>query len=230
VRIRTSATTRHRVTAAVLCAVVLVAAGCDRDAGDAGADVDGPDGVDGTEDGTVDATGDDGDGDGDAAGPAAEAPVSVVTVEPIDAPQSSAEIRVAEIIVEFDGEVTDEGTVLTLEEPILFDFDSAVLKAGSREALDDIAEVLAYFEGAPVQVIGHTDDQGGRDYNLGLSQDRADAVLVGLRERGIAADRMSAEGRAFDEPVASNGSEEGRAQNRRVEVLIVGVTPPDEDG
>jgi outer membrane protein OmpA-like peptidoglycan-associated protein len=163
-------------------------------------------------------------------GQATEVPVSEVTVEPIDAPRSSADIRVAEIIVEFDGEVTDEGTVLTLEEPILFDFDSAELKAGSREALDDIAEVLAYFEGAPVQVIGHTDDQGGRDYNLGLSQDRADAVLVGLRERGIAADRMSAEGRAFDEPVASNGSEEGRAQNRRVEVLIVGVTPPDEDG
>lgn len=183
----------------------------DEDAGDA--DVD--DGADA-----------DDEADGDTA---AEAPRSVVTVEPIDAPRSSAEIRVAEIIVDFDGQVTDEGTVLTLEEPILFDFDSADLKPEAREALDDVAEVLAYYEGAPVQVIGHTDDQGGREYNLGLSQDRAEAVLAGLRERGIGADRLSSEGRGLDEPVASNDAEEGRAQNRRVEVLIVGVTPPDED-
>ncbi len=189
---------------------------------DAGEDVDA--------DGDVDADADgDGDGDGEDGGQAAPVPVSEVTVEPIDAPQSSAEIRVGEIIVEFDGEVTDEGTVLTLEEPILFDFDSAQLKAGSREALDDVAEVLAFFEGAPVQVVGHTDDQGSREYNVGLSQDRADAVVAGLRERGIPAERLSAEGRAFDEPVASNDSEDGRAQNRRVEVLIVGVTPPDQD-
>jgi outer membrane protein OmpA-like peptidoglycan-associated protein len=214
--------TTTRLAAVLL--VAALAAGCT--GGEAPTD-------DGTvEDGAVeDGAVEDGDDGADADdGQSVGEPVTVVTVEPLDATISSGEIRVAEIIVEFDGEVTDEGTVLTLEEPILFDFDSADLKPEAREALDDVAEVLAYFEGAPVQVIGHTDDQGGRDYNLGLSQDRADAVLVGLRERGIAADRMSAEGRAFDEPVASNDSEGGRAQNRRVEVLIVGVTPPDEDG
>lgn len=216
----------RRLAAALVAVVVL--AGCNGD--DDGAPDDGVDATDanadddGVDDGT-DADADDGDD-----GQAAEVPVSVVTVEPIDAPRSSAEIRVGEIIVEFDGQVTDEGTVLTLEEPILFDFDSATLRGGSREALDDVAEVIAFYEGAPVQVIGHTDDQGSREYNLELSQDRADAVVAGLRERGIGADRLSAEGRAFDEPIADNGSEEGRAQNRRVEVLIVGVTPPDQDG
>lgn len=229
----TARTARRGAASLLGAAALLLVAGCTGD--DDGALDDGGDAIDASvDDGEVDADGvDDGDaddGDADDGAQAVEAPVSVVTVEPIDAPQSSAEIRVGEIIIEFDGQVTDEGTVLTLEEPILFDFDSATLRSGSREALDDVAEVLAFFEGAPVQVIGHTDDQGSREYNLGLSQDRADAVVAGLRERGIGSDRLSAEGRAFDEPVADNASEAGRAQNRRVEVLIVGVTPPDQDG
>lgn len=170
------------------------------------------------------------EGEDQADGEMAAPPVSVVTVEPIDAPQSSSEIRVGEIILEFDGEVTGQGTVLTLEEPILFDFDSATLRPGSRQALDDVAEVVAFYEDAPVQVVGHTDNQGNRDYNLGLSQQRADAVVDGLARRGIGADRLSAEGRAFDEPIASNDTDEGRAENRRVEVLIVGVVPPGNGG
>lgn len=155
---------------------------------------------------------------------------STWTIEALDAPQSRAEIRVAEIIVEFDGRVTAEGTVLTLEEPILFDFDSDQLRDGAREPLDDIAEVLAFYPDAPVQVIGHTDDQGSADYNLDLSQRRADVVADALRQRGIPVDRLTAEGRGLTEPVAPNDSEEGRAQNRRVEVLIVGVEPPESGG
>ncbi|MBS3939352.1 MAG: OmpA family protein [Actinobacteria bacterium] len=156
-------------------------------------------------------------------------PVSTVTTRPVDAPASDVEIRVAEIIVEFDGEVTDQGTVLTLEEPILFDFDSADLKSSAAGPLDDIAEVLAFYGDAPVEIVGHTDDQGSADYNLDLSRRRAAAVFDALRERGIDEARMSSEGRGFDDPVTSNDTEEGRAQNRRVEVLIVGVEPPDPE-
>lgn len=154
-------------------------------------------------------------------------PMSTITTRPVDAPASDVEIRIGEIIVEFDGEVTDEGTVLTLEEPILFDFDSADLKSSAAGPLDDIAEVLAFYGDAPVEVVGHTDDQGSADYNLDLSRRRAAAVFEALRERGIDEARMSSEGRGFDDPVTSNDTEEGRAQNRRVEVLIVGVEPPD---
>ncbi|HSK22831.1 MAG TPA: OmpA family protein [Egicoccus sp.] len=161
---------------------------------------------------------------------AVPAEASTWTIEALDAPQSTAEVRVAEIIVEFDGRVTAEGTVLTLEEPILFDFDSDQLRDGAREPLDDIAEVLAFYPDAPVQVIGHTDDQGSADYNLDLSQRRADVVADALRERGIPVDRLTAEGRGLTEPVAPNDSDEGRAQNRRVEVLIVGVEPPESGG
>lgn len=167
--------------------------------------------------------------------PDAPRPTSAMTIEDVAPPMSDAEIRVAEIIVEFDGEVTDEGTVLTLEEPILFDFDSAELKTSSSDALDDIAEVLAYYEDAPVVIAGHTDSRGSDDYNRELSQDRADAVQDALADRDIDASRLTAEGRGSTEPVAPNenddGSDnpEGRAQNRRVEVLVVGVEPPDSE-
>jgi len=159
-----------------------------------------------------------------------EVPVSTIRTYPVDAPESAAEIRVAEIIVEFDGEVDDEGTLLTLEEPILFDFDADQLKSSAAGPLDDIAEVLDFYGDAPVQVIGHTDDQGSADYNQGLSQRRADAVTQALTSRGIDAGRITSEGRGFDDPVTSNDTDEGRAQNRRVEVLIVGVEPPETDG
>jgi outer membrane protein OmpA-like peptidoglycan-associated protein len=156
-----------------------------------------------------------------------ERPRSTISTESVDAPRSEAEIRVGEIIVEFDGEVIAEGTLLTLEEPILFDFDSDQLKPSAREALDDIAEVLAYYEQAPVQVLGHTDAQGSAEYNLALSQRRADAVTSALVDRGIPTSRLTSEGRGLTEPVASNDTDEGRAQNRRVEILIEGVEPPE---
>jgi outer membrane protein OmpA-like peptidoglycan-associated protein len=231
---------RTRRLAAALAATALVLAACDGGAEDGGPVAADPDGTDGS--GDEQAAGDDGadpdggssDGDGSEDGTAGGSdddalPVSTFTLEPIDAPRSVVDIRVAEIIIEFDGEVTDEGTLLTLEEPILFDFDSDRLKPEAREALDDIAEVLAYYPDAPVQVLGHTDDQGSADYNLGLSQRRADAVAQALTERGIPADRLTAEGRGLTEPVASNDDEEGRAHNRRVEVLIEGVEPPATD-
>lgn len=167
--------------------------------------------------------------------PDAPRPTSAMTIEDVAPPMSAAEIRVAEIIVEFDGEVTAEGTVLTLEEPILFDFDSAELKPSSADALDDIAEVLAYYQDAPVVIAGHTDSRGSDDYNRQLSQDRADAVQGALTDRDIDSSRLTAEGRGATEPVAPNehddGSDnpEGRAQNRRVEVLVVGVEPPDSE-
>lgn len=232
---------RTRWTAvAVVCALALTA--CDGEGDsvddpaapieeqtDDAASTDGAPGDDGSDGGTGDGTGDPQASGTSDEGDEPSRPRSTTTQQDLDAPASSAEIRVAEIIVEFDGQVTDEGTVLTLEEPILFDFDSATLRSGAGEALDDIAEVLAYYDGAPVEIVGHTDDVGSRDYNLQLSQDRAAAVEDALVDRDIDPARLSSEGRAFDEPVASNDTDEGRATNRRVEVLVVGVEPPETD-
>jgi outer membrane protein OmpA-like peptidoglycan-associated protein len=147
-------------------------------------------------------------------------------------PQSVVDVEVGEVISSYAGEVVDEGTLLTLDEPILFDFDSAELRRSAAGALQEIAAVLEHYEDAPVTIRGHTDGRGTDAYNDQLSQDRADAVMEALRGYGVAEARMSAEGRGSREPVADetrgDGSDdpEARASNRRVEILIEGVEPP----
>jgi outer membrane protein OmpA-like peptidoglycan-associated protein len=103
---------------------------------------------------------------------------------------------------------------------ILFDFNRADLKPESKPALDEIAELLKGDPGLKLYVVGHTDDVGGLESNLSLSKKRADAVVAALsREYGVAASRLSAHGLAFLAPVAVNTTDEGRAKNRRVELV-----------
>lgn len=103
---------------------------------------------------------------------------------------------------------------------ILFDFNKADLKAESKPALDEIAKLLKEDAGLKLYVVGHTDDVGGLESNLALSKRRADAVVAALaREYGIAPARLSAHGLAFLAPVAVNTTEDGRAKNRRVELV-----------
>ncbi|WP_169786886.1 OmpA family protein [Nitriliruptor alkaliphilus] len=159
-------------------------------------------------------------------------PTTVTVREPDAAPVTSVEIRVGEVIESFAGETTSEGTMLTLEETILFDFDSAELRDGADGALDDLVEVLEYYDAAPVEIGGHTDGLGSDEYNDQLSLERAEAVVQGLVDRGVPASRLTAQGYGSRQPVAEeelgDGSDDpdGRAANRRVEVLIVGVEPP----
>ncbi len=103
---------------------------------------------------------------------------------------------------------------------ILFDFNKADLKAESRPALEEIARFLKQEPGLKLHVVGHTDNVGGFEFNLGLSKKRADAVVAALtREYGIAANRLTPNGVASLAPVAVNTTEEGRAKNRRVELV-----------
>ncbi len=103
---------------------------------------------------------------------------------------------------------------------IYFDFDSAKLRPESRPVLKEIAEALKNNPGWKIKIDGHTDNIGGSEYNLQLSQRRAGAVkqaLVG--EYGIIPDRMMPEGFGDSQPKASNDTVEGRALNRRVELV-----------
>jgi outer membrane protein OmpA-like peptidoglycan-associated protein len=103
---------------------------------------------------------------------------------------------------------------------ILFDFDSAAIKPESRPALDEIGKFLTENPAQNIYVIGHTDNVGGFDFNLRLSRARADAVVAALtRAYAIPPGRMVASGVGLQAPVASNGTEEGRAKNRRVELV-----------
>jgi outer membrane protein OmpA-like peptidoglycan-associated protein len=103
---------------------------------------------------------------------------------------------------------------------ILFDFNKATVRPESRPALDEVGKFLRQNPAQGIYVIGHTDNVGGFDFNMQLSTARARAVVDDLSKTyGIAAGRMTASGVGLQAPVASNVSEEGRAKNRRVELL-----------
>ena len=103
---------------------------------------------------------------------------------------------------------------------ILFEFDSAEIREESARALASIAEVMETTPELQLLVVGHTDDVGDFDYNLQLSMERAQSVASWLDERhGIDASRLQAAGAGMMAPIASNRTEEGRAENRRVELV-----------
>lgn len=103
---------------------------------------------------------------------------------------------------------------------IYFDFDKADIKPDSKPQLDQIGKLLTDHPDIKLTVTGHTDNQGSGDYNLALSRRRADAIVAALvRDYGISADRLSAQGMGASAPIASNDTDEGRAKNRRVELV-----------
>jgi len=102
---------------------------------------------------------------------------------------------------------------------ILFDFDQADIKAESRPQIDQLGELLKKNPKLDVLIVGHTDGQGAFDYNLSLSQRRAQAIASALTASGIAAKRLTPAGAGMVAPVASNRTEDGRAKNRRVEIV-----------
>lgn len=118
--------------------------------------------------------------------------------------------------------VTNNGSYLTVNMPqdLLFAVDSAALRPDLRADLGSVAQSLIRYPNSRIEVIGHTDNTGSAAYNYDLSQRRASAVVSVLNQNGVPMGRMSAIGRGEDYPVASNLTPEGRAKNRRVEILI----------
>lgn len=102
---------------------------------------------------------------------------------------------------------------------ILFDVDRATLRPGSGEVLDTITSIMDSGPGLRLEVQGHTDSTGTAERNRVLSQERAGAVVSALRLYGVDAGRLVARGFGPDQPIGDNGTEEGRQQNRRVELV-----------
>jgi len=115
---------------------------------------------------------------------------------------------------------TERGLVLTLG-GVLFEFDSAVLKPEALLATARVAGFLIASDDRETLVEGYTDSQGSEDYNLELSLRRAQAVRAALIESGVEGSRIAAAGHGPSYPVADNDTAEGRASNRRVEILIL---------
>ncbi len=113
-----------------------------------------------------------------------------------------------------------EGIVVTFDSGILFDFDDAALKPAARENLANLAASLNEHDGTEVLLVGHTDSVGSDDYNQALSERRAQAARSYLVSMGVSPLRVRAVGKGESEPIASNDTEIGRQENRRVEVAI----------
>lgn len=128
--------------------------------------------------------------------------------------------RLQQQLAELEARPTERGLVLTLGSDVLFDFDRYDVKPGARRTLERIAEFLNEYEERQVLIEGFTDSTGSREYNMGLSERRAQAVRNALVEMDVDAERINIRGYGPDHPVASNDSESGRQLNRRVEVII----------
>jgi OOP family OmpA-OmpF porin len=99
---------------------------------------------------------------------------------------------------------------------------SAAIDPSSRQLLDSLASVALRCDRFTIEVAGHTDDQGGRDLNMELSRERAEAVASYLASQGVARSRLNASGYGPDRPRASNATPEGQATNRRIEFNVTG--------
>jgi len=116
---------------------------------------------------------------------------------------------------------TARGLIVNIND-VLFDFNQFTLKPGAREKIAKLSGILLAYPGLKLQLEGHTDSVGGDDYNLKLSQNRADAVRDFLAEQGVPVASITAIGLGKSDPVASNDTAAGRQQNRRVELVVSG--------
>ncbi len=115
-----------------------------------------------------------------------------------------------EIKIDFE-KIADKG---------LFDFNSDVISKNSYEGLDAVVEFMSNHPGTTLKVEGHTDSIGNAEYNQNLSERRANSVKKYLVNKGIDGSRITTEGFGASKPIASNKTKEGRAQNRRTEMIF----------
>ncbi len=118
--------------------------------------------------------------------------------------------------------VTNNGSYLTVNMPqdLLFAVDSANLRPDLTNDIRAVASSLLKYPNSQIEVIGHTDDTGAESYNQDLSQRRASSVAGILINSGVPGSRIAAYGRGESQPIASNATTAGKAQNRRVEIII----------
>jgi outer membrane protein OmpA-like peptidoglycan-associated protein len=122
-----------------------------------------------------------------------------------------------------------EGIVVDFTEKILFAYDKSDLTTTAMDNLAKLVQILKDYPDTNIEVQGHTDSNGSDDYNMKLSQRRANEVSSYLRSRGITPGRVTTKGYGETAPVADNGTDEGRSQNRRVTFLITANEKMKED-
>jgi outer membrane protein OmpA-like peptidoglycan-associated protein len=113
-----------------------------------------------------------------------------------------------------------DNLVLRMPSDVTFASAQSSVNPAFYATLDDVAAVLNRYDQSTVDIIGHADSDGAEDFNLNLSRQRASSVAQYLVNRNVLADRLFVDGRGESQPVATNATAEGKAQNRRVEIVI----------
>ncbi|RYG13064.1 MAG: OmpA family protein, partial [Caulobacteraceae bacterium] len=113
-----------------------------------------------------------------------------------------------------------DNLVLRMPSDVTFASNQSSINGRFNATLDDVAAVLNRYDQSTIDIIGHADSDGADDYNLNLSRERASSVARYLVSRNVLADRLYVDGRGESAPIATNATPEGKAQNRRVEILI----------
>lgn len=114
-----------------------------------------------------------------------------------------------------------EAIAIKFDSGLLFGFDSSTLSPTAQTNLQSLANSLDRYDNTKVVVIGHTDSIGSATYNQGLSERRAQSAVDYLASIGVDKNRLVVEGRGETEPISDNDTDEGRALNRRVEIIII---------
>ncbi|WP_016790782.1 OmpA family protein, partial [Vibrio cyclitrophicus] len=146
-----------------------------------------------------------------AAAAASAVAVTQAPSEPITEPAVVVEEKTTVVVTKAQTESFSQG---------MFETNSTELSTDGKIALMPIVEVLKAHPQSSVDVVGHTDSTGSAEYNMMISKKRAAAVAAYIEEQGIESDRISASGQGEENPIASNDTAEGRAQNRRVDATI----------
>ncbi|MEJ6790414.1 OmpA family protein [Brevundimonas sp. BR2-1] len=113
-----------------------------------------------------------------------------------------------------------DNLILRMPSDVTFASNQSAITPRFNATLDDVAAVLNRYDQSIIDIVGHADSDGAEDYNLNLSRQRASSVAQALVSRNVLADRLYVDGRGESAPIASNDTAEGKAQNRRVEILI----------
>lgn len=135
-------------------------------------------------------------------------------------PKPTLAQRQTETLSRLDFKKVEDGWLLILPDRISFEFNKDDLRPEFREKITDFARQLLDVELHQLRVEGHTDNVGARDYNLALSERRAQVVADAFVSSGFAAKDVERRGLGPDHPTADNGTADGRAQNRRVEIIV----------
>jgi outer membrane protein OmpA-like peptidoglycan-associated protein len=151
-------------------------------------------------------------------------------VQPVVVDTVVEEVIIPQDTIVYNGDTIQAGDTIVMEN-LFFDNDKTNIRHQSDRTLDELADLLQRHSTVKITLIGHTDNVGSADYNQRLSEGRVNSVKAELVKRGIDASRITTIGKGETEPVADNSTAEGRAENRRVEVIFddIIVEPVDSE-